>query len=86
MIAIDVFDACALAKLLLETESCRISVGAHIPGGWNTIAGIIEDVHPEMTEQDLADLVSSTAPIIKFRRFGVYYSVKAVFRGDSLLA
>lgn len=86
LIAIDVVNACALDKLLLVTEICSISVRAYVPGGRNTIAGVIQDVDAEITEQDFAALISTTAPIVQFRRFGVSSSVKIVFRSDSLPA
>lgn len=43
--------------------------------------GVIQDVDSEITDQDITALISSTAPIVQFRRFGASSSVEIVFRG-----
>ncbi|CAN7997322.1 unnamed protein product, partial [Ixodes hexagonus] len=86
IIGTDARSEAGVLALLIFDRICGAPVRAFLPRSKNSRAGVISDVDPAITEEDLAEIINSGVNVVQARRLGASESVKVVFDGDTLPA
>lgn len=84
ILTVEVNTQTILETLKTITQLGSIPVRAFPTYGKEATTGVIYDVDIEITDADLAKLLSSTAPVLSFHRFGRSRCVKLVFQSETL--